>query len=93
MLSNSNFKAFHSAEKSTYPFATRAATSIPLYRADFTCYGEEVIVELKALSQISGKDEAQILNYLKATESEVGLLLNFGERSLVHKRFVFTRRD
>lgn len=63
------------------------------YRADFTCYGEEVIVELKALSQISGKDEAQILNYLKATESEVGLLLNFGERSLVHKRFVFTRRD
>jgi len=59
------------------------------YRADFICY-ERVIVELKALSKISGTEEAQILNYLKATGFEIGLLLNFGAPSLDYKRFIFT---
>ena len=58
------------------------------YRADFICY-ESVIVELKAISQLSGKEESQIINYLKATGVETGLLLNFGADSLEYKRFVF----
>ena len=37
-----------------------------------------VIVELKALSEITGDHEAQVLNYLKATRHKVGLLVNFG---------------
>jgi GxxExxY protein len=57
------------------------------YRSDFVCY-DEIIVEIKALDELSGVQEAQILNYLKATKKKVGLLLNFGAKSLEHKRFV-----
>lgn len=59
------------------------------YKADFVCY-ENVIVELKALKAITGVEEAQLLNYLKATRLERGLLLNFGRPSLEFKRFVFS---
>jgi GxxExxY protein len=59
------------------------------YRADFVCY-ESVIVELKALKAITGVEEAQLLNYLKATRLERGLLVNFGRPSLEFKRFVFS---
>lgn len=58
------------------------------YRADFVCY-ESVIVELKALNVLGGIEEAQLLNYLKATFLERGLLLNFGRPSLEFKRFIF----
>lgn len=56
------------------------------YRADFVCYGE-IIVELKALAQLSGTETAQILNYLKAARLPRGLLINFGAPSLQYKRF------
>jgi GxxExxY protein len=59
------------------------------YRADFVCYSN-VIVELKALKAITGIEEAQLLNYLKATRLERGLLVNFGRPSLEFKRFVFS---
>ena len=59
-----------------------------VYRADFICF--DVIVELKALPHLSGKEEAQMINYLKATGHEIGLLLNFGAESLEHRRIVFS---
>jgi len=58
---------------------------------DFFCdflVGEKVLVELKALKAITGIEEAQVLNYLRATGLEVGLLTNFGEKSLKYKRLV-----
>jgi GxxExxY protein len=58
---------------------------------DFFCdflVGQKVVVELKALKTITNSEEAQILNYLKATGLKVGLLINFGERSLKYRRFV-----
>ena len=47
------------------------------YEADFVCYGQ-VVVEIKAIDRLTSKDEAQLLNYLKATRLHVGLLINFG---------------
>ena len=47
------------------------------YKPDLICFGK-IIVELKAVSALSGEHKAQVLNYLKATGHEVGLLVNFG---------------
>ncbi|MCD4804491.1 MAG: GxxExxY protein [Desulfobacterales bacterium] len=58
------------------------------YQPDFICY-EEVIVEIKAISGLTGMEEAQLINYLKASGLKVGLLINFGSRSLEHKRLVY----
>ena len=60
------------------------------YCADFICFNS-VVVELKSLSRMSGTEEAQIINYLKATRHEVALLINFGTRSLEQRRFVLTK--
>ncbi len=47
------------------------------YRPDFICF-DKIIVEIKALSKITGEHKAQVMNYLKATDMKVGLLINFG---------------
>lgn len=49
---------------------------------------ENVLVEIKAVSQLTRVEHAQLMNYLKATGIRVGLLINFGERSLKYKRFI-----
>ncbi|MCP4422016.1 MAG: GxxExxY protein [Chloroflexi bacterium] len=49
---------------------------------------DKVIVELKAASQLVSQHEAQLLNYLRATQYEVGLLLNFGPKA-THRRRAF----
>ncbi len=56
------------------------------YIADFVCYGK-ILVELKAISKISDIEKAQVINYLKATGYELGILANFGETSLKTERF------
>ena len=58
------------------------------YQPDFVCYGE-IILEIKAISSLSGIEEAQLINYLKATGLKVGLLINFGAKSLEYKRLVY----
>lgn len=62
------------------------------YRADFVCLND-VLVEIKALKQLTTNEEAQIINYLKATGFQTGLLLNFGSKSLEFKRFVLTGKN
>jgi len=58
------------------------------YVADFICY-EKVILEIKAVSQLTDEHRAQIQNYLHATGLRVGLLVNFGHFPKVeHQRFV-----
>ncbi len=58
------------------------------YRADFMCF-ENIIVETKAIANLTNSDQAQLINELKATGCHRGLLLNFGAPSLQHKRLLF----
>ena len=57
------------------------------YRADFVCY-DDIIVELKALPLLTTREQAQMINYLKATSYRRGLLVNFGGRRIETKRIV-----
>ena len=60
------------------------------YTADLICY-EKIIVEIKALERLTSREQAQLLNYLKATGMSIGLLINFGsEKDLEWKRMVLT---
>ena len=56
-------------------------------RVDFLV-ADVVLVELKATHELTTLHHAQIINYLKAFRLEVGLLINFGEKSLQFKRFI-----
>lgn len=57
------------------------------YQADFICFGK-IIVELKALSELSSVHKSQLINYLKITKLQLGLLVNFGQGSLESKRVI-----
>jgi GxxExxY protein len=59
------------------------------YKPDFLCY-EAVFAELKALQTLTGADEAQTLNYLRATQHERALLINFGSPSMQYRRLIFS---
>ena len=55
------------------------------YYADFVCY-DKVIVELKAVTSLVKAHKAQVINYLKGADKEIGLLVNFGCNSLKWER-------
>ena len=57
------------------------------YVPDFLCY-EKIVVDLKALSALTTTHDSIMINYLNATRLKVGLLDNFGEKSLKYKRLV-----
>lgn len=59
------------------------------YRADFVCY-DAIVLEIKAVSQIPDIFYAQLKNYLKCTNMELGMLINFGTLSLTYKRIINT---
>jgi len=57
------------------------------FKADFICF-DTIIVELKSTPFIHKNDVAQVLNYLRATDMRLGLIVNFGENSLIYKRIL-----
>ncbi|MGE0610425.1 MAG: GxxExxY protein, partial [Pirellulales bacterium] len=58
------------------------------YQPDFECFNK-IIVEIKAVSQLTDDHRAQVHNYLKATGHRLGLLVNFGSRTtLEYERIV-----
>lgn len=61
-------------------------------RADFVV-ARKVLVELKAVTELEVVHEAQLLNYLKAYRLEIGLLINFGRKSLNYKRRILSQRN
>ena len=58
--------------------------------ADFICY-DKIIIEIKSVSQIPNVFYSQLKNYLTATKMELGMLVNFGQSSLVYKRILNTK--
>ncbi len=61
--------------------------------ADCIAY-DKIILELKCISRLSGMEEAQVLNYLKATGLHLGLLINFGSPTkLEWKRYISTTQS
>jgi len=56
---------------------------------DFIVFGD-IVLEIKAQKMLSKDDEAQIINSLKSSRHEIGLLINFGETSLKFRRFIYT---
>jgi GxxExxY protein len=61
------------------------------YYADFLVENS-VIVELKSVEQLASEHHAQLLNYLRATDIEVGLLLNFGPKPEIKRKVCETAR-
>ncbi|HEY7088372.1 MAG TPA: GxxExxY protein [Tepidisphaeraceae bacterium] len=72
------------------PIFYKGARLACCYRADFVCFGE-VIVEVKAVKQLTSIERAQVINYLKATGYTVALLINFGAESLEYERIVLSK--
>jgi GxxExxY protein len=60
------------------------------YFADIICYNK-IIVELKASEGIAPGHVSQVINYLKATDYHLGLLVNFGAKSLQYKRLIYSK--
>lgn len=59
--------------------------NVGLYIADIIVEGS-IIVELKCCESLVGAHQAQLINYLKASNTPIGLLVNFGNRKLEYKR-------
>lgn len=77
-------------EQSIYYHNTLAGSRVVDFLID-----NKILVELKATSELNNNHFSQILNYLAAYNLEIGLLINFGEKSLKFKRFInskFTKK-
>ena len=57
------------------------------YRADFLCY-DSIVLEIKAVNHIPDTFYAQLKNYLRCSNMELGVLINFGTPSLTYKRII-----
>ena len=93
-------KVYHEAlqyelNKNNIPYTSEKELSINYkgknlnqkYYADFVCY-DEILLELKAVKEFNDIHKAQVINYLRATGMKLGLLVNFGKKSLDSKRIV-----
>ena len=69
------------------PIKYKGKLVVCAYRADFVCF-ENIVVETKAIAHLTSAHDAQLINELKATGFQRGLLLNFAAPSLEHRRLV-----
>lgn len=75
--------------EAAFPVIYKGVPTGVSFRVDLLCFGE-IVVELKALSEITGGDVAQVINYLHVAKLRRGLLLNFGTPRLGIQRVVHT---
>ncbi|MFD2203546.1 GxxExxY protein [Shivajiella indica] len=73
------------------PIVYKGKSLMKYFVADFVCYGR-IIVELKSSSFIIDDHYAQVINYLKASNLQLALLLNFGPKSLEFKRIILEEK-
>ena len=57
------------------------------YKADFIIF-DKIVLEIKAINQLSKSDYRQTINYLATSKLKLAILINFGEDSLVYKRII-----
>ena len=81
------FKNIHYERKKELKIYFKNVELSKRYITDFICFNK-IIVEIKALSKLNSEHESQILNYLNATGIRLGILINFGEKSLKYKRLI-----
>jgi GxxExxY protein len=63
------------------------------YEADFLCF-EQIVLEIKSARETEPKHESQLIHYLRATDFQLGILVNFGHYSdLQYKRFARTKTN
>src|SRR5262245_55736747 len=88
---NSSIVAFQQIPQPGLSLEYRGRILAQKYFPDFVCY-DKIIVELKAVTELTDEHRAQVLNYLKASSFELGLLVNFGHYpGLQYERIVKTR--
>jgi len=59
------------------------------YKPDFICY-DLIVVELKAVTEITNEHKAQVFNYLKASRIKLGMIISFGQHNgLKYERIIF----
>ena len=66
--------------------------NLGVFRADFICFGT-IIVEIKATSNLTRADHAQVIHYLTASAKPIGILINFGGSSLQYRRIISSRHQ
>lgn len=75
------------------PMTYKGLQMVQKFKSDFICF-EKIIVEIKAVAALMDAHRAQLLNYLHATNFELGLLVNFGQfPKLVYERLACNRRN
>jgi len=85
------FLGLSTAAQPQLPVTYRGRTLKHRFVPDFICY-DKIILEIKAVSQLTDEHRAQVLNYIHATGYELGLLVNFGHFPKVeYERIANTR--
>jgi len=88
-----NLQGIPFLSKPRQTFQYRGRTLVQTFTPDFICY-DKIILEIKAVSKLADEHRAQLLNYLSATDSELGLLANFGHYPRPeHERLVNRKQE
>ena len=86
--SSFHYGAYPSTPQAELKLTYKGRTLKKTYQPDFCCF-DQVIVEIKAVSELTDEHRAQVHNYLKATGDRLGLLVNFGAQGkLLYERIV-----